>query len=743
MLIGSITFASGAGAFFIGGSNFDVNDGNFTITQSASNAQSIANDILHSGGNNTVRTLTLAGTGAGVATLSGVISDSNGNRRITLTKSGSSTFVLSGANTYDNGTTIGGGVLRITNASALGGGSVTVNTGTLEIANLSLTANTLALNNGATLLGTGSGASYSNSGNPVIGSGASVTLATSASGDVLSISSGYTNAISSTATPTVNISNPGGGRVTLGSGNSTFRGNWNIQSGTLQSAATNNTFGIGNTSGSLTGSTITLAGGNLEVRGAGGNLVYNAGTAGAEVAMKFNNDGTVAAGRAAAGAGVTHTFGALTLGNSSDINAAFTYTASVTSGTSAFTFGALTLSGNPTVTVNQPSTPVSQVTFGAVGQTGGTRSITKAGPGTLIFSAANTYSGSTTVSGGNLIVNSASNISTSDVTINGGSLVLNNTSQSIANLSGTGGTLNLTPTALTHTGTASASFAGAIIGTGSITKNGSGTLVLTGTSNTYSGVTNIRAGELKIDGSLGTGGTVTVGNNSPNTGAIAGNGTIGRAVSVIDGGSVAPGDFQTAPYANNTIGKLTSTASFTLTTGAKLQLELAGNAGTVGIAGTNFDQLAVTGAAFTPGGATLVVIPLNGAVVGQPYRIVTGASSITGIFANLAENVTYNQGQGVIYKLNYNSGGTGEIDLTFSAVPEPGSVGLVATLGAMLLGRRRRRASRNGKGRNMAGKQARNLVVKIATVCGAVAMVLSIVAISVISAASSSTRPGA
>ncbi|MGH7179833.1 MAG: hypothetical protein ACREJC_20830 [Tepidisphaeraceae bacterium] len=102
-LFNSMTFASGASAFFIGGSSFAMGgsaDGTVrTITQSSSNTVSITNNFGHAGGNNS-RVLTLAGTGTGVVTLSGIISESTGGRQVGVAKNGStSTFILSGANT--------------------------------------------------------------------------------------------------------------------------------------------------------------------------------------------------------------------------------------------------------------------------------------------------------------------------------------------------------------------------------------------------------------------------------------------------------------------------------------------------------------------------------------------------------------------------------------------------------------------------------------------------------------------
>jgi autotransporter-associated beta strand protein len=65
-----------------------------------------------------------------------------------LTKSGNSVFTLSGANTYQGGTTVAAGTLVATNAAAFGTGVVTVTGGTLDLGSLAI-ANNLTLQGGA------------------------------------------------------------------------------------------------------------------------------------------------------------------------------------------------------------------------------------------------------------------------------------------------------------------------------------------------------------------------------------------------------------------------------------------------------------------------------------------------------------------------------------------------------------------------------------------------------------------
>jgi len=71
--------------------------------------------------------------------------------------------------------------------------------------------------------------------------------------------------------------------------------------------------------------------------------------------------------------------------------------------------GATTLTGN--ATLNPTTAPLTLA--GAIGETGGARSLTKSGSNTLVLSAENTYSGDTTISAGTLTLGASGSISDS------------------------------------------------------------------------------------------------------------------------------------------------------------------------------------------------------------------------------------------------------------------------------------------------------------------------------------------
>lgn len=190
---------------------------------------------------------------------------------------------------------------------------------------------------------------------------------------------------------------------------------------------------------------------------------------------------------------------------------------------------------NPAVDVTA-SLPVAGVvvsssgnySFSGTGAISGSGGLTKSGVGTLTLSNTNTYTGPTTINGGILEVDNlddggnsssigAAGTAASNLVLNGGTLSIiglqTNTNRSFT-LGSAGGSLSI-PTAST-----SLQISGALIGTGSLTKTGAGTLILAA-SNTYSGGTFIN------------GGTVTLASDSVNVSGL------GSGLVTLNGGTLS------------------------------------------------------------------------------------------------------------------------------------------------------------------------------------------------------------
>lgn len=107
-----------------------------SILQNGTGAFDIFNDITSKDfgtGVLSTTTLNLSGSGAGVVTLKGNISDHSTTQKLGLSKDGTSTSVVIGINTYSAGTTVSGGTLLVNNTfgSGTGTGTVTVSNATL------------------------------------------------------------------------------------------------------------------------------------------------------------------------------------------------------------------------------------------------------------------------------------------------------------------------------------------------------------------------------------------------------------------------------------------------------------------------------------------------------------------------------------------------------------------------------------------------------------------------------------
>ncbi len=205
--------------------------------------------------------------------------------------------------------------------------------------------------------------------------------------------------------------------------------------------------------------------------------------------------------------------------------------------------------------------------------------------------------------------------STTNITIAGGAaLDLNGAVQQIGSLTGsTGSAVKMGNGRLIINSSANTQFDGAISGSGgSLVKQGVGTLTLSG-SNTYTGLTSVSGGTLRVNGSI-------VGAATVNSGAILqGTGSIGGPVTVASGGILAPG---------NSPGALTL-GSLNLNSGSQTQIELGGT-----MRGSEYDAVLVGGNLTLSGTLNVSLINSFAPALGNSFDVLDWGSR-SGIFSSV------------------------------------------------------------------------------------------------------------
>ena len=238
---------------------------------------------------------------------------------------------------------------------------------------------------------------------------------------------------------------------------------------------------------------------------------------------------------------------------------------------------------------------------------------------------------------------------------------------------------------LTVNGTGDTLISGVITGGmgETITKDGSGTLTLTGAS-TYTDGTTVSGGTLLVNNTSGSGtGTGLVGVTGSGT-TLGGTGIISGSVVVAAGANIAPGN-----GGNNTA--ILQTGALTLSPTANFRVDINGTT-----AGTGYDRIQVNAGAVNILNSNLVVTVGTPLSVGQTFTILdkVSAGAITGTFAD-PQGGTVTGSDGTVFSISYTGGNGNDIVLTVvqAAVPEPSTWmgGALAIAGLAFTQRRRLR----------------------------------------------------
>jgi fibronectin-binding autotransporter adhesin len=390
------------------------------------------------------QTLTLTGTldnGGFTVTFGG---DSNIDMTGSITgpggliKNDNGTLILTGTNGYSGGSTINDGIVVITNPNSLG------------VFGSGATINAATLEAAATI---------ATSRDFVLGSANSTIL----------VDNTFTFTLTGEISGTGALNKTGNGTLVLGGAN-------------VYTGATNVTVGILNIQndealGTTAGGTTVSSGAELQLQG---------GISIGPEALTLNGTGIAGGGALRNLNGGNNFGGVITLGSASTIKS---------------DAGILMLSGG-IVTGGFTGTFGGSSGIAITGEISGTGGIAKNDTGTVTLSAANTYTGATTVNDGTLRISVDDRIAdTSALIVSGGTFDLQTFQETLANVTMSSGAITgtgagtLTASAFTfESGTATAILAGS---GATLTKTTNGTVILSG-DNSYTGSTNVNAGTLQV-----------------------------------------------------------------------------------------------------------------------------------------------------------------------------------------------------------------------------------------------------
>ncbi|WP_265919827.1 autotransporter outer membrane beta-barrel domain-containing protein [Cupriavidus nantongensis] len=511
-----------------------------------------------------------------------------------ITKVGTGTQTLSGANSYTGPTKISGGVLStplIANGGVVSGigasgnaaanlvldGGILQYTGTGASTDRQFTLTT----RGGSLEASGSGALNFTNTAPIALSGAGARALTLTGSNTAANTLRAALADSGGASSLIKA---GAGRWVL-AGNNAYTGGTFLNGGTLAVANDGN---LGAASGALTfnggtlentstfatsrSATLNSGGGTFQTNA---DLTVSGAIGGVGALTKTGGTTLVLTGNNTYGGGTTIAAGTLQIGDG---------------GTTGAIIGDVT--NNGALVFDRSDTHI----FGGAISGGGV--VNQIGSGTTVLTGNSIYTGGTTISAGILqLGNGGTSGSVTGDIVNNGMLALNRADTT---------TLD-----------------GVISGIGTVNQIGTGITVLTG-NNRYAGATDVAGGSLIVNGDQ----SAATGLTSVQSGAtIGGIGTIGGAATIANGGTLNPGNPGAVPGTLAVNGDLTLNAGTTLNYdfgqanvvgGAFNDLTKVG--GNLALAGT-LNVQTTPGAAFSPG--VYRVIDYSGALTNNGFAIGT------------------------------------------------------------------------------------------------------------------------
>jgi len=794
-VLGDTTFDGVATTMIFAGPVSTSTGGLKTITLNSTGASSLSGLLTDGSGS-----LALVKTGVGswsasntANTFTGGVLIKEGNFRVDAASNTNTGFSSAGSNAtaITIGDTSGtkAAVLSILNGNRTIFNNITVNTGGVNtiLSNLStgsFFAGAITMNSALTLQNTAAGGSSITTGG-ITTNGNKLTINNSSSG-------GWTISSAITGSSAIEMNSSGLGALTLSGTNTSYTGAITITAGTLKASSLN---ALGASSGSaaitVNGTLqLTLAGvgdytgGQINLNN-GSTLLFDCSTGGSSGTSKI----TVAAGATSAINGSTTTnrsYGIAKNGLDMGAGATLNHTVAGTDFQAYSTEAAVTLLGSATVNVTSPGSikPVINYAKG-VTDNGGNFSLTKGGTGTLVLGATvsspaitgavSSYGGATIVTAGTLRIGIADSLpdtalavntaATFDMSVEGngasGSRILNATfDQRVAGLNdgvGGGGTVvgnsintansgNIGNRTLTLDGaTGTFSYSGVIINKPvanvtannqlSLTKSGGSIQTLSGT-NTYTGVTTVSGGVLRLEnanalpGGVGTaggtsnltfnGGVIGLGSgnspftralgNSANTAAATFTGAGGWAaygadatVNLGGGGAITWATADTG-FNGQTLILGASTADKTVDLQNSLDLGTAARTVQVDNGSAGIDAK-LTGAITGGVGSELTktgngTLDLNGAPTYATLKTQAGVTNVNASFTGGTATVNANATTNFTVSQTLSALNIGSVALAAPAfagggastavVPEPGVLGLLVVGALGLAGRRRR-----------------------------------------------------